>query len=266
MIATIPSDNPENEKDFEKLRYSIRSADGAGFVFFNNYVRHFDMVNHQNVSLVINTGSEQLGIPFKGGMAIKNKAYGVLPFNLDLDGVLLKYVTANPAGIIHQSDENIYTFYAIDGMIPEFCFDPKSIKKSTITNGQIVKEGNVLLTKNLVPGKNCSIQIITKQGKKITLLILTKEEALHSYIFNMNGKSTLLITDKLAFYNQVEDKLTIRSFDSSFKVFAYPALRNQNNMIKREGKVGIFNQYQINVKPFTPPNVTFKDVSYHKGF
>lgn len=267
MIASIPTDNPENEKDFQKLRYSIRSAEGAGYIFFNNYIRHFDMANHEEVSFLVNTGKENLRIPNKGGINIQNKAYGVIPFNKNMDGVLLKYALANPAAVITNNKETLYTYYAINGMNPEFSFDANTIKSCKVTSGEMVKTDGLLFIKNLKPGKNCSIKLQSKSGKNMTILLLKKEEALHSYIFPLKGKLTFLITDKLAFYDELKDKLTIRSLgDAPFNIYTWPTLQSTHQQIKVGAKEGFFQKYEVNFSQASADSVSFKDISNVTGF
>ncbi|MBC7696339.1 MAG: beta-galactosidase, partial [Burkholderiales bacterium] len=267
MIASIPTDNPENEKDFQKLRYSIRSAAGAGYIFFNNYIRHFDMANQQDVSFLINTGNENLRIPNKGSFNIQNKEYGIIPFNKNMDGILMKYALAHPAAIIPNGNQTLYTYYAIEGTIPEFSFDAHTVKKVEVSDGKIVNSNGLIIINNLKPGKNCLIKLQNKTGETISILLLKKEEALHSYVFPINGKATLLLTDKLAFYDEVKDKLTIRSSgEDTFDIYSYPTLQSSNAKIKASGKEGLFQKYQVKFEKFSPDSIPFKDISNTSAF
>jgi hypothetical protein len=267
MVATIPMDNPENENDFQKLRYSIRSADGAGYIFFNNYVRHFDMANHEGVSFLVNTGKENLRIPNKGDINIQNKVYGIIPFNKNLDGVLLKYALAHPAAIIPADKETLYTYYAIDGVNPEFSFDAKSVKDIKVNGGEIVKSAGLLTVLNLKPGKECLIKLKSITGKNISILLLAKEEALHSYTFPIKGKPTLVITDKMAFYDELKDKLTIRSLgNDAFDIWTWPVLKTVHQQIKSVGKEGLFQKYTVKVNPYLGDSIPFKDISNASAF
>jgi beta-galactosidase len=267
MLATIPSDNPENEKDFKKLRYSIRSSNEAGYIFFNNYIRHFDMADQEGVSFLINTGTAQLRIPQKGEFSIPNKTYGIIPFNKNLEGVLMKYALAHPAIILPQSSETIYTYYAMDGVKPEFSFDRASIKSIKVTGGKLNKTNAFISVVDLIAGKNCSIKIQSNKGKNITILLLKKEEALHTYVFPIKGKSTLLITDKLAFYDVVKDQLTIRSLgEQQFNIWTYPALSSSSLQLKGLKMEGIFKEYEIKFSSAYVDSITFKDISNKNTF
>jgi len=267
MLATIPSDNPENEKDFKKLRYSIRSAEGAGYIFFNNYIRHFDMANQEGVSFLINTGKEQLRIPQKGGFNIPNKVYGIIPFNKNMGGVLMKYALAHPAVVLPQSNETLYTFYAMEGVKPEFSFDRASIKSIKVTGGKINKTKAFISVVDLAAGKNCMIKIQSLTGQNSTILLLKKEEALHTYVFPIKGKATLLMTDKLAFYDEAKDKLTIRSLgENRFNIWTFPALTTSNQELKTLKKAGIFQEYEVKFSAAYADSVTFKDISNSSAF
>ena len=109
------------------------------------------------------------------------------------------------------------------------------------------------------------IQSIT--GQNSTILLLNKEEALHTYVFPIKGKATLLMTDKLAFYDEVKDKLTIRSLgEHRFNIWTYPALTTSNQELKALKKAGIFQEYEVKFSAAYADSVTFKDISNTNAF
>lgn len=261
MIATIPSDNPIDEKDFKKLRYSIRSADGAGYIFFNNYVRHFDMENQKNVSFTIETGKETLRIPNLGSFNIDNKVYGIIPFNKNIDGALLKYALAHPAAILSNKNHRIYTYYAIDGVNSEFAFDASTVKDIKVKNGRLFKSNKWLIIKDLQAGKNCTINLKTKTGQQIEILLLTKEEALHSYVFNIKGQQTLLLSSEMAFYNETNQKLTFRTHKEKINFWAYPELNIKHSQLKNLANDGDFKKYELQFSKVEIPIITYRETT-----
>src|SRR5476651_1367863 len=72
----------------------------------------------------------------------------------------------------------------------------------------------------------------------------------------------MLITDKQAFYDEVNDSLTIRSIDQpKFSFYAYPAIRNTNENIKRGAGTLRFYKYDVTLKPAARINIPFQQVS-----
>jgi beta-galactosidase len=266
MSAQIPADNPEKADDLKSLRYSVRSRGGAGYVFINNYVRHFDMADHKDVVFNIKTEAETIRIPEKGGINIVNKVYGVMPFNYDMDGVLLKYATAQPTAILDNKDK-VYCYYPLDGITPEFKFENSNIK-TLKTQGSISAPGNgYTQVQNLKPGKNCTIDITTKAGKFFRILLLSRNEARYSYVFNIKGTQTLVLTPKMAFYDDKRDVITIRSIDSAaFSFDSYPACGTKSVAVRAAGKSGIFTHYRVALPEWDSVGVSFRQVSDEKRF
>lgn len=266
MIPVIPSDNPISEKDFEKLRYSVRSSGGSGFVFFNNYVRHFDLADHQNVSFLIKDGDQELRIPQNGGIAIKNGVYGVLPFNQNFGGALLKYATAHPSTILNNKIKT-YCYFVMDGIKPEFCFDANTIKSIRTSAGKVSKISDKYFIDNLKAGKNAIISIESKTGQKAEILLLSQQEALHSYVFDIDGKSTLLLTQNLAFYDEVKKQIEIRSVDqANYQFNVYPSLVIEDSKVMKMKKQGVFDTYAVSFPSVKLPEISFKELSTGDGF
>jgi hypothetical protein len=271
MSAQIPADNPEKADDLKDLRYSIRSRSGAGFLFINNYVRHFDMADHKDVAFTIKTDpdsnrGETIRIPEKGGINIANKVYGVMPFNYDMDGVLLKYATAQPTVILDNNKDKVYCYYAMDGIVPEFKFEVKNIKNLK-SDAKMTRNGEYALVQNLQPGKNCTIDIVTKTGNSFRILLLKKDEERYSYVFNIKGTKTLVLTPKMAFYDDKRDVITMRSIDSAaFSFESYPACGTKSVAVRSAGKSGIFTRYQVALPEWDSVGVSFKQVSNEGRF
>lgn len=267
MSAQLPADNPEKADNFTDLRYSVRSRAGAGFVFFNNYVRHYAMAAHPAVAFNIKTESgETIRIPEKGGITIADKVYGLMPFNYDIDGVVLKYATAQPAAILNNKSNKVYCYFAMDGITPEFKFESKTIK-SIKTNGKVTSGNNCILVNGLQPGKSCTIDIVTNAGNSFSILLLTRNEARYSYVFNIHGNKTLLLTPKMAFYDDIKDQITMRSIDSAaFDFDSYPACGTKSVAVRPTGKAGIFTHYHVALPECDTIVVPFKQVSSDGAF
>ncbi|MES2279450.1 MAG: beta-galactosidase [Bacteroidota bacterium] len=258
MFTTIPGDNPGKTEDTTALRYAVRSKDGSGFVMFNNYARHQGMPNHKDVAFTIKTPTETLRIPQKGGININSGTYGIMPFNSDAGGVLIKYATVHPSAILNNS----FVYFPINGVKPEFKLDSKTIGTISFSNGQVTKDGAYTYLIAIKPGKNCVANITTKTGKKVKLIILTQTEAKYSYLFNIKGVKTLLIAGKQAFYDEVKDSLTIRSVDQAkFSFYTYPAIRVKNKDVHPGVSTGVFNRYDVALKPAATMSIPFQQVS-----
>lgn len=71
---------------------------------------------------------------------MKNKQNIILPFNFNLDGILLKYATTQL--ITKLSEEKLYVLFEKTGIKNEYCFDNTNIKKIEVNKGNIKKMSN----------------------------------------------------------------------------------------------------------------------------
>jgi hypothetical protein len=209
---------------------------------------------------VINTGKEELKIPQNGTINIGNGVYAVFPFNDDLNGVKLKYATAQPSTILNNKIQT-FCYFAVKGVTPEFCFDNSNIKSIAALKAKIEKKGKLTFIKQLVPGKEGFVTITTLQGKIFQLLLLNEEEARYSYKFNIKGNETLLLTNKQVFYNETTNALTMRSIDeNSFNIHAYPAINSTSFNLTKLQKTTPFTSYLVQTPKWIPVDVNFKQI------
>lgn len=166
---------PENRDD---LRYAARMKDGKGFLFMINAQDH-DTLRHDQTGLQIklNLKDETLTIPSKGTFTLPKDHSVIIPFNLELDGALLKYATAQPLMKIDDRGINHYFFFAPEGMHPEYLFDKTSVKGKS----RFAPEA----------GYQSTFTLKTAIGKTIKITTLTREQALNAV--KVNGR--LLIAD-----------------------------------------------------------------------
>ncbi len=260
MYPIIPEDNPVKPTDTDSLRYAVRSRSGRGYVFFNNYVRHLEMKNHPNVQFNIQLEDENLTIPDKS-LSIQNEVYGILPFNMNLNGVLLKYATAHPF-IRLDHPRKIYGFYAIDSMNPEFKFDKTTVKSIDVQKGDVVSSDAFIYVRNLEPDLDCQITLNSFNGEETTLLLFQENQARHTYKFDINDKQTLLITENMAFYNAQSKTLEIRSpGESEFDFHIYPDLPSKSENISMGKKTGLFRNCLVRLSKKEMPRISFKEIS-----
>lgn len=80
--------------DLEGLRYSIRynHETQSGFLFINNYQRHWKMKEHKDVKFTLQVNGKVIEFP---KMDIKDGHVGIYPFNLKINGYHLESSNAN---------------------------------------------------------------------------------------------------------------------------------------------------------------------------
>lgn len=123
-MESVEAENFVKETDFENLRYCMRTDGESGFVFVNHYQRLYPLKDVCDA--VIDTADVQFpSINVKGDVSF------IMPFNIKLGEVLLRYATAQ---LICKSG-NTYFFAEIPNVTPEYNIDGKCYYTSNFTVG-----------------------------------------------------------------------------------------------------------------------------------
>jgi len=179
METVLPADwqkmTPDNRDD---LRYAARMKDGQGFLFMVNAQDH-DTLRHDQTGLQIRLrlADETLQIPATGTFTLPKDQSMILPFNLDMDGALLKYATAQLLMKIKDGRADHYFFFTPEGMTTEYLFDKKTVKGKSSFKPQ--------------PGFKSTFTLKTRGGHTVKVTTLTRQQALN--VAKVNGR--LLMTD-----------------------------------------------------------------------
>jgi len=176
--------DPENLQ-----RWKVRTDNHSGFLFGLNYTR-FTPKSVEHPKFKVKFQNETISLP-RGKIAVEDGSVFIWPLNLDLDGCLVKYATAQ----LLQSIDNYYFFHQNSKMDVEFELDNSRIDKVTASNGKVEVKKDRTFIAGLQPGKDCIISIALKSGDVKNIVVLTEEEATDAWIFNRDGIKELLITD-----------------------------------------------------------------------
>lgn len=162
----------------DDLRWAVRMKDDKGFVFMVNFQDH-DTLRHDmtDLQLKLNLKDEVLSIPANGTFTLPKDESVILPFNLDMNGALLKYATAQLLMKIDDNSVEHYFFFAPEGMASEYLFD-----KATVKGKALYKP---------VAGFKSTFALKTATGKTVRVTTLTRQQALNA--LKVNGR--LLIAD-----------------------------------------------------------------------
>lgn len=221
MGVVLPEGNdtikPENRKT---LRYAIRSNGTSGFVFLNNFQDHDERIDQPVNALNIKLADETISFP---AFTLKKGVSAILPFNMQIGNVLLKYATVQPLAITRTNGKAHYFFYAHNGIAPEYVFDRKKARR-------------------VVPGLKSSFTIKDTDGSDIIITTLTRQQALS---FNQQGDN-FCITDATLLQNG--RGITLQARDNVFTCVlpttARPAFGAWKPIVKKHG---LFTQYTVTV-------------------
>jgi hypothetical protein len=195
MTVIVPDDastiTPDNTTD---LRYAARSKDDAGFLFLNNYQDHVETQDITDVRIHIQTANTTISIPQARSLRLEKGVSAMLPFNLRLDGVLLKYATTQLLAKIDGEDVADYFFFAPRGMASEYAFDASTFRILAASNGEVDGLGRETYVR-VTPGTDSLISLTALDGKTIRLFTLTRDQAERSSKQKLWQKERMVISD-----------------------------------------------------------------------
>ncbi len=114
---------------------------------------------------------------------------------MDLNGITLKYATAQPlCKMMDAQGENIRIFFQSIKAAPEFCLDAANISKIESANGKTKLLNDRWIISALQPGTSCIISITGKNGVKQKILVLSQAQALQAWILKNHTKKYFLLS------------------------------------------------------------------------
>ncbi|PHR86976.1 MAG: hypothetical protein COA80_19185 [Leeuwenhoekiella sp.] len=205
MQTVLPKNNESiKPADTVSLRYAVRFKDQSGFLFLNNFQDDTQMTTQKNVQVNLQLEEGNLQIPERGGFDLAVDENAIFPFHLDIEGLHLNYATAQLMTRFENSGTTYYVFFSPEGTSAEFSFRfDDSFKMLSNRSIEVDQNSRRWLVKPI--STNESMFTFTKGKKKTSILVLSKEKALKSWLIPRPTESQLLFTDALVL--KTEDSL-----------------------------------------------------------
>jgi hypothetical protein len=219
LPAVLPEKMPADLDDQSTLRWSVRSDGRRGFIFVNNYQRIEALPEKKAVQLQLKLRDGTIKVPSEP-IDIPAQTYCFWPFNMDLNGVRLKYATAQPLCRIGET----YVFSASAGIESEFVFDPatQSSASSAPTVGRIrIKPGQLIGLKS-------------RTGALLNVLLLSRGQSLQAYKASLWGKERLFLTQCGLIFDADSVRLQSPNPEGN-RILIYPAPPALNCKSEAEG-------------------------------
>jgi beta-galactosidase len=199
MMVHAPDSVPSNSGDFSVPRASVRSRGDSGFIFVNNYVRGYPMPVRRAAQFEIRLPGSTLMVP-RRPIDIPSGSYFIWPFNLGVDGMTIRYSTAQlftrlPAST--QSDGRVTLYFAaVPGIPVEFAFKAEGIAAVRSSGAETVHDSETIYVSGVKPGVESSIDLVASGGNTIRLVVLTAKEAENAWKVHIGGADHLLLTSQ----------------------------------------------------------------------
>lgn len=232
MISRIPAASP-SDTDLGPVRVAVRSQGNRGYVFVNNYVRGATMHGHAGFQVEVKLAGTSMLVP-QTPVAVPPNAYFIWPFNLDMNGVVLRYSTAQP--FTHSGSD--YSFFCVTGVRCDFAFADTgdiSVEGANIErkqrNGMISFEGVQAGSQFVVHKKN---------GPTVRISVITEDRAENTWKVEISGQRRVVYT-KHQFY-AAKDKMVFETEEPGFEFELSPGptdgLQADHPLRSKAGKLG----------------------------
>jgi beta-galactosidase len=248
MDSVLPKDRPADFKDIETLRFAARVKDRSGYLFFNNHQRNTLMKTIKNVQVELALDEETLIIP-KNTLDIKENEYFILPFNMNMEGVLLKYSTTQPICKLEGQKEKTWFFFEPDGVQAEYVFDNTNLSDVNIKNGIVEQDAGTFSVKGIKPGTDSVVELKKAEGDTIKLVTLTQKQASGLWRGKVFGRDRLVLTEA----NVIFDGNELKLFGTKPDKFGFSLFPGLETVVSRDKKPlskasdGLFERYTIDI-------------------
>jgi hypothetical protein len=196
MVVHAPDVLPASPADFAVPRAAVRSLGERGFIFFNNYVRGYQMPARPATQFLVHLPGGTLAVP-RRPVDLPSGAYFIWPFNFRANDITIRYSTAQLFTRLDADAKNspaTYYFEAIAGIPVEFAFDAASIRSVHASSGTQLKERGVVYLSGIKPGIESSIELTSIGGSTVRLVVLTAQQAEDAWKVRIGGSEHLLIS------------------------------------------------------------------------
>jgi len=245
MSVTLPENasaiTPDNTRD---LRFAVRSKEGAGFIFLNNYQDHVDMQDIGDIQFQLQDGDRLVTLPYAESLTLQKNVSAILPFGLSISGIKLTYATTQ---LLTKIDDS-YFFFAPRGMISEYAFDTTSYQGLSVKSGEVILADGVAYV-TVTPGLDCLITLTTLEGKMIRIFTLTRGQAEQSTVETIGQRSHLFVSEA-TIVAEGDQLFAYHNGQSDMNVWVYPPIKNVEGYFSHHTISAIsqdlsFEQYQV---------------------
>ncbi|MGF7148804.1 hypothetical protein FHS96_002432 [Sphingomonas zeicaulis] len=215
-----PAVVPKDHLDLQPLRWSLRGAGDAGFLFVNNHVRLYPTPAHRGVRFDVKLPGGTLTLP-SAPVDIAPGANFIWPVNLDMDGVRLSWATAQPMTRLADDKGPIHVLAATAPGAVELAFDAATVAALSVPSTR--DAGRRMIAKVMPKAAPVTVSVTGKDGKVVRILLLTQAQAGKAWVGDAFGQRRLVLTDADLFF--APDRMVLRQRgERQFRFAVWPAL------------------------------------------
>lgn len=243
LPENVSSMTPDN---ITHLRYAVRADGNRGFVFMHNFQDQVETRDLVGQKLRFTHRQGDVVIPREGTFTLRSGTSVILPFNLNLEGHLLRSATVQPLTVLRRAEGLHHVFVSFDGLPPELVFDGAltfAAEGASVTTG-----GGVTVV------RGPSDRSFRFSAGNRHFLVLPYSRALTAYQAEDEQRLYFADADLFAGVSGVELRSMSRA---EVDVFAYPQVRS--GMRINKGRVESIastepgmSAWRVRLEPITP--------------
>lgn len=193
-------------KDLDTLRFAVRTDGEKGFLFINNFQDHETAKPKQNETVTIQTKDGEIVFDH---LDLAGEENCILPFYMDMDGILLEKATAQPITRLERGGDITYVFLKPEGMKAAFYFE----EGVQICGGNPGADGVLRCEED----QAAELFRIAKGDRVLNILCLNRDMANQMYLLK---DQTLLFAHGAIM--ETEDGIRLESRMAANRMYSYP--------------------------------------------
>jgi hypothetical protein len=207
------------------------------------------MAPQHEVRFSVQLPGETLVFPSRP-LEIADGDYFIWPFHFDMDGVDLRYATAQPVARIDQGKDGVVYVFAAHKTLPvEFAFDAQLASAVHGAGATASQRDGQLVVDGFQPGTGEAITVQRPGAGPVRIVVLSFDEAQHLTLETLAGRRRLLLTDQQAVL--LGGALQLRSVGKpDFHLGVFPPLAKApraSSPLAASGKDGIFQTFDAHL-------------------
>ncbi len=151
-------------------------------------------------------------------VSVAPEQYFIWPLNLDMDGALLKYATAQLVCRVETEGDLYYFLFALPGIEAEFAFDETTVSSVHSELGAVTRGDGRVYLENQKPGTLSVATVASKTGKTVHVVVLTAEQAENIWKAKLGGRDRVVLSGADIFFDG--DTIDLRSRDTKKMAFS----------------------------------------------
>jgi hypothetical protein len=248
MIPSMPEKRPAGVDDVDTFRTMMRSDGNSGYLFFSNYQRYAPNKDLSGIQVEVKLKDATVTVPAQP-VTIPKDSFGFWPVQMNLNGAVVEYATAQPFARFTGQDADTYFFAAYDSIAPEFAFKSDTINRVSVAGQEVQKQERLTFVRIATPAIERFIEVTPSAGKPLRICVLPRQAALHATRIETGGVKRLIVTEG-ADVLEGSDAVDLRSLGrTNGSLWVFPAVQSmrQGSRNLAGEQAGVFRRFSWSV-------------------